>query len=93
MMKQAAAFCCGAAAALLFLTLLGPVPAAERRVPAEAGVRVYIDGRALVPRDETGAPVEVLTCGGTVYLPVRALCEALGRQVWWDAAGRRVFIR
>jgi hypothetical protein len=45
---------------------------------------IEIDGKAISPRDVTGAVVYPFIRNGTTYLPVRAVGEALGMSVDWD---------
>lgn len=49
-------------------------------------VSILLDGETLTPRDAAGNVVEPFLIDGTTYLPVRAICEALGLTVSWDAA-------
>lgn len=66
--------------------------AAGKRITVYPGVTVYVDGRKLNPKDANGRAVEVFNYNGTVYLPVRAICEALGKPVQWDGGSRSVFV-
>lgn len=56
------------------------------------GIRVVIDGLEVTPKDATGHTVEPFTSNGTTYLPVRAVAEALGKDVEWDGENRIVYI-
>lgn len=49
-------------------------------------IRVSLDGKVLDLRNAIGEPVEPFMFGGTNYLPVRALAEALGLDVAWNGA-------
>lgn len=58
----------------------------------QPGIRVYLDGQLLEPKDANGKPVDVFLYNGTTYLPVRAISEALGLTVTWDAPSKSVLI-
>jgi hypothetical protein len=47
-------------------------------------IKLYVDGLPVIPRDAAGAVVEPFLLNDTVYLPLRAVAEALGRSVGWD---------
>lgn len=47
-------------------------------------ISIWIDGEPIYPVDAEGRSVKLFIIGGTVYLPVRALAEALGLAVEWD---------
>lgn len=53
-------------------------------------IRVSLDGEVLDLRNAIGEKVEPFMFGGTNYLPVRALAEALGLDVAWD--GKEVMV-
>lgn len=47
-------------------------------------IRVFVDGGEIVPKDANGKVVEPFIYNGTTYLPIRAVAEALGKDVAWD---------
>ena len=60
-------------------------------------IKLTINGQTVVPRDVKGNVVDPFIVedeegGGTTYLPVRAVSEALGKQVDWDGATQTVLI-
>ena len=55
-------------------------------------IKIYIDGAEIVPKDPNGNVVEPFTMNGTTYLPVRAVSNALGKDVEWDGATQSVYI-
>jgi len=55
-------------------------------------IKIVLDGAVLTPKDGSGKVVEPFTVDGTTYLPVRALCEAIGKDVTWDAATQTVYV-
>ena len=69
---------------LLLATILCLVAAAHL-LAASQGIRVYVDGERVQG--------EALLQNGRTYLPVRAVGEALGCTVQWDAADKAVYIQ
>lgn len=55
-------------------------------------IRVFVDGNLIVPGDVNGNYVEPKNIDGTVYVPVRAIVEALGMKADWDNDTRTVVI-
>ncbi len=55
-------------------------------------IKIYINGGEIVPKDATGNVVEPFIMNGTTYLPVRAISNALGKDVEWDGATQSVYI-
>ena len=49
-----------------------------------------MDGKTFTPKDVTGKVVDPFIVDGTTYLPVRAVAEALGKEVSWDSETRTV---
>ncbi len=50
------------------------------------GMQVLVDGAEFVPTDANGKQVEVFSYNGTTYVPIRAMSEAFGLEVDYDAA-------
>ena len=55
-------------------------------------IKIVIDGDTIVPKDTNGNVVEPFIVDGTTYLPVRAMCEAIGYGVEWDGAAQTVYV-
>ena len=55
-------------------------------------VKLYVDGVLITPKDANGNIVEPFVSKGTTYLPVRALSEALGKNVRWDGSTGSVIV-
>lgn len=55
-------------------------------------IKVYVDGILIDPKDPNGNTVEPFIYNGTTYLPVRAVGEAVGKQVSWDGATSSVYL-
>ena len=56
------------------------------------GVRLVVNGTPVTPKDVNGNIVEPFIVDGTTYLPVRAVAEALGKDVGWDNDTKTVYI-
>jgi hypothetical protein len=54
--------------------------------------RIFVDGNMIVPSDANGEYVKAKNVDGTIYLPVRAVVEALGMNAEWDNDTRSVVI-
>lgn len=80
------------AVVLLAGGLVLPASAAGRTITVNPGIGIYVNGQKLNPTDANGSAVEVFSYNGTTYLPVRAISEALGLTVQWDAASNSVRI-
>ena len=88
-MKQWKGFVTGVAFTLLAVVLVVTAGAKTGTVMQELtyrDIRVSLDGEVLDLRNAIGEPVEPFMFGGTNYLPVRALAEALGLNVAWNGA-------
>lgn len=56
-------------------------------------LKVFVDGELIVPCDVNKSYVEPKNIDGTVYVPVRAIVEALGMSADWDNDTRTVIIK
>lgn len=57
-----------------------------------SGIKLVVDGVEVTPRDANGTTVEPFIYNGTTYLPVRAVGEAIGKQVTWDGGSQTVYL-
>ncbi len=55
-------------------------------------IKVCVDGVEMTLRDTAGQEVEPFIYNGTTYLPVRAVGEALGKEVSYDGSTSTVYI-
>ena len=55
-------------------------------------IKLVVDGVEITPTDANGNTVEPFASEGTTYLPVRAIGEALGKQVTWDGSTATVYV-
>ena len=57
-----------------------------------SNIKIVLNGSEIAPKDANGRVVEPFTSNGTTYLPVRAISEALGKEVRWDGETHTVYI-
>lgn len=81
-------FLAGILTAVLALALGSAALAASRSIQIDDGVTVTINGARFSPRNVKGEEVPLFSYDGTIYAPVRALCEAAGMTVDYSAASR-----
>ena len=55
-------------------------------------IKICVDGTEITPKDANGNTVEPFVSDGTTYLPVRAVGEALGKEVTWDGNTNTVYV-
>ncbi len=55
-------------------------------------IKLVVDGVEVTPKDANGKTVEPFASEGTTYLPVRAVADALGKDVTWDGENKTVYI-
>lgn len=91
---QVRSFLLGVLTTLLVLGMAVPgfAETVTKSIEVRSGIRVFIDGQELVPKDAKGNPVEVFLYNGTTYLPARAVSEAVGKPIQWDGTVQGVYI-
>ncbi len=65
---------------------------ADREIRVSENIKLTLNGQTFIPRDANGNPMPVFVYNGTTFLPMRALCEAIGLDVRYDAATRTAAI-
>lgn len=55
-------------------------------------IKIFVNNSLINPKDGNGNPVEPFIYNGTTYLPVRALSEALDKEVTWDESTKSIYI-
>lgn len=82
------------AAALVFSLTLAVFAASGQKNIAVTfnNIKLMVSGKLITPKDSTGKTVEPFTYNGTVYVPARAIAEALNKKVGWNAATATVTI-
>lgn len=55
-------------------------------------IKICVDGVEMTPRDTAGKEVEPFIYNGTTYLPVRAVGEAVGKEVTYDGSTNTVYL-
>lgn len=81
--------------ALLLVFMLQPLSAfaATETITVDyKGITVLIDGEEYAFSDENGGAIEPFLYKGTVYVPLRGISEAFGREVAWDGSSYSVYI-
>jgi hypothetical protein len=93
--KQARGFVSGIIFTVLVISLAvtGFASTGTKTIQASYNnIKLYVDGNLITPKDASGNAVEPFISGGTTYLPVRAIGEALGKTVDWDGATQSVYV-
>ena len=86
MKKKLITFVSGALAALLISSTAVTALAATGALTIEISpIKVLVNGEVFQPKDVNGNDVMVFTHNGTTYAPLRALAEAYGLEVGYDA--------
>ena len=86
MKKTTLSFLSGAITMLLLFSLSVTALAASGTIKMEVSpVNVLVNGKVFQPKDANGNDVMVFTYNGTTYAPLRALAEAYGLEVGYDA--------
>lgn len=83
-----AVLCC----ALALVTVAYATNATKTIQAAYMNIKLVVDGVPITPKDSNGSTVEPFIYNGTTYLPVRAIGEALDKQVTWDGKTKTVYI-
>ena len=94
-MKKRKSLIALAMACLIFAAFCVQTSAASRTKTIDvtySDIKIYVDGKLAALKDVTGTTVEPFIYNGTTYLPVRAVSEALGKEVGWDGETSSVFI-
>lgn len=83
-------FLIGFLAAVLVCTIAVGALAATGKLSIEVNtdMKIRVNGEVFAPTDANGNPVMVFEYNGTTYAPLRALAEAYGLEVGYDAANR-----
>lgn len=56
------------------------------------GIKIVLDGKAVVPTDAAGNVVEPFAISGSTFLPVRGVASALGLDVQWEQSTQTVVL-
>ena len=78
----------------LILTNGAPVFASESQTLTAffRDIKIVVDGNLITPQDSNGNVIEPFIVNGTAYLPIRAVGEAVGKTVDWDASTNTVYL-
>ena len=55
-------------------------------------IKIFMDGEEVTPKDGNGQSVEPFIYNGTTYLPVRAVSNAIGKEVSWDGVEKVIYL-
>ena len=66
--------------------------ATEEAVLTYRGIRIVLDGKLIIPKDQNGNVLDAFIYNNSTYLPIRALANALGCSVDWDGDTNTVLI-
>ena len=89
MKKTLRNYLCGFLSALLIIAFVVPsfAETTTRQISAiYSGIVIYINGDKFEPKDINGNPVQPFIVDGTTYLPIRAIAQAAGYDVDYDAS-------
>lgn len=86
MKHKLSSFLAGALSAILLMGFTVTALAADGSLTLTVSpIRVLVNGEVFQPKDAAGHDVMVFTYDGTTYAPLRALAEAYGLEVGYDA--------
>ncbi len=92
MKKEIKCFVAGVITTVLVSSAVYASPVGKNITAFYNGIKIYVDGDKITPKDGNGKIVEPFIYDGTTYLPVRAVSEALDKQVSWDEKSNSVYI-
>lgn len=93
MKKHLSSFICGAVSSAILFTLSISALAISGRMSIEIDpINIMVDGSVFAPTDVNGNAVPVFAYNGTTYAPLRALAEAYGLNVDYDAAANMAVV-
>lgn len=89
-MRNFKSFALGAVSSALAMTLVGSALAASGKLTIEVNpdISIKVNGATFQPKDANGKSVPVFEYNGTTYAPLRALAEAYGLEVGYDAEAK-----
>ena len=96
LLKKHSGFICGFLCCLLLTTLAVPAVAtyANRNISVVYNdIKVNVDGQVVTLKDAQGRIVDPFNYMGSVYLPARAIAQALGCSVDWNQQTQTVLIK
>ncbi|WP_435921947.1 stalk domain-containing protein [Paenibacillus sp. DYY-L-2] len=94
-MKMKKTFMIGTAAVLLLTFSAGASAASTlQRIQANLnhGISFLLNGEAWTPKDANGGTAVPISYKGTTYVPLRAVAEATGADIEWNAAKQQISI-
>lgn len=93
MKKHVLSFICGAIFSVLLFALSVSALAISGKMSIEIDpINIMVDGSVFAPTDVNGNAVPVFAYNGTTYAPLRALAEAYGLNVGYDATANMAVV-
>lgn len=92
MAKRLQGLLAGAVVAALLVSGTALAASTQRLDAVFNSIKLFVDGKEVTPKDSEGRTVEPFAVNGTTYLPVRAVAEALGKEVSWDGNTNTIYI-
>lgn len=92
MLKNLKGFVAGLTVASLLWATVFAAPIQKQITAVYNDIKVYVDGEQLQPMDGNGNKIEPFLANGTVYLPARAIGQAMQKDVSWDGKTKSVYI-
>lgn len=77
---------------ILILPLICIADTGYKNINVWYGAAITINGELFIPTDNNGKTVQPFIYEGTTYMPMRAIIEALGANIEWDANNKVVII-
>lgn len=86
-------FLCGVLVSVILVSTAAASVNTKKMIEANyRDIKLVVDGIEVTPKDASGNVVEPFISAGTTYLPVRAVAEALGKDVAWDGETKTVYV-
>lgn len=92
MKKELKGFVVGFAVCTILSSVVFAKPIEQTITAVYDSIKIYVDGVRIEPKDANGNVVEPFTYNGTTYLPVRAIANAIGKDVEWDSNTNSVYL-
>lgn len=87
MKERTKGYFAGVVTTVLAVSLIGSAMALQQHVVLTAeysDIKIKVNDEYIVPKDSVGNVVEPFSVNGTVYLPARAIANAVGYDVGWN---------
>lgn len=83
----------GMAIMLAIVLLVNGLVVFAQNIQAQiSDVNIFVNGVKLTMKDSQGNTLQPLVYNGSVYIPVRAVSEAVGKPVTWEGKTKSVYV-